>query len=60
VQALLQGEWVDTLRREGTLDEDALARMTADGDDGEPTCPACGHQGALAAGACADCGLQLE
>lgn len=28
-------------------------------EDAEPPCPACGHQGPLADGACAECGLTL-
>jgi hypothetical protein len=29
-------------------------------EEGEPPCPACGTAAPLLAGACADCGLQLE
>jgi hypothetical protein len=29
------------------------------GEDAEPPCPACGHQGPLEDGACSECGLNL-
>jgi len=61
VAALLERDWLEAAEREGTLDSDYLdalrAAHAAAGD--EPPCPACGHVGPLAAGACADCGLQL-
>lgn len=52
---LVRGEWQDSLAREG------LAPVTAapTGPGEEPPCPACGSTGALADGACLDCGLQL-
>jgi len=58
---LLQREWYEAARREGTLDQEYLdklraAQATASDD---PPCPACGHVGPLVGGACADCGLQL-
>jgi hypothetical protein len=61
VVVLLQREWLEAARREGTLDEEYLAKLRAahatESDD--PPCPACGHVGPLVGGACADCGLQL-
>lgn len=63
VSELLRDEWLEAVRREGTLEGLTLAPATAgatatEGD--EPPCPACGFVGALAEGACSDCGLQLE
>jgi hypothetical protein len=61
VVRLLQRAWLDAAHREGTLDEEYLAKLraahAADSDD--PPCPACGHVGPLVGGACGDCGLQL-
>jgi hypothetical protein len=58
---LIQSEWLEAARREGTLDPEYLAKLRAahatESDD--PPCPACGHVGPLVGGACADCGLQL-
>ncbi|MBZ4416088.1 hypothetical protein [Myxococcus sp. RHSTA-1-4] len=59
VAALLQQRWVDTLQREGLLPDGAPA-LPAPSEDGELPCPACGTAAPLVAGACADCGLQLE
>jgi len=55
VAKLMQARWTGMLEREGTLEE--LASGTT--DEAEPPCPACGHVGALEAGACTGCGLQL-
>jgi hypothetical protein len=61
VVRLLQHEWLEAARREGTLEPEYLEKLRAAhataGDD--PPCPACGHVGPLVGGACADCGLQL-
>ena len=55
VTRLLQDRWRGMLEREGTLEG-----LTGGApDEGEPPCPACGHEGALDAGACAGCGLQF-
>ncbi len=58
---LFQRSWLEAARREGTLDEEYLAKLraahAAESDD--PPCPACGHVGPLVDGACADCGLHL-
>lgn len=57
--ALLRRDWHDSLAREGIAPPaDAAALPVADGD--EPACPACGATAGLDAGACRDCGLQLE
>lgn len=58
--ALLHGDWRDDLAREGLAGVD-LSALNAAGEASEHlACPACGHVAALAEGACADCGLQLE
>ena len=44
--------------REGTITDAHPAVAAAPGAD--PPCPACGTAAPLAAGACSDCGLQLE
>jgi len=59
VQALLNAEWLEAVRREGTVDEANLVQLGV-GEGGEPACPACGHAGPLVEGACGDCGLVLE
>jgi hypothetical protein len=62
VAEVMRSEWLEAVRREGTLD--ALVPLgtpaTTAGEAGEPPCPACGFVGALVEGACGDCGLQLE
>lgn len=62
VAEVMRSEWLEAVRREGTLD--ALVPLgtpaAAEGEGGEPPCPACGFVGALVEGACGDCGLQLE
>nr|AYM53943.1 hypothetical protein [Corallococcus coralloides] len=60
VASLLQQRWMDSLEREGLMPNGAAAPLQAPGEDGEPPCPACGTAAPLVAGACADCGLQLE
>lgn len=60
VAHLMQAEWLEAVRREGTLDEAALVPLKVLGEGEEPPCPACGFVGPLQEGACADCGLQLE
>jgi hypothetical protein len=50
VGEILRGDWRDMLAREGAAQPDLS------GD----ACPACGCTRPLVAGACADCGLQLE
>lgn len=62
VAEVMRSEWLEAVRREGTLD--ALVPLgtpaAAEGEAGEPPCPACGFVGPLVEGACGDCGLQLE
>ena len=54
---LLAERWRAMALNEGTVDADHPAVAV----EGEHTpCPACGTAAPLAAGACADCGLQLE
>lgn len=56
VAHLLDQRWKTLLAREGTADID-----DASAPEGEhPPCPACGTSAPLVAGACSDCGLQLE
>ena len=64
--ALLQQGWLETVRREGLVPVGATSRFLpaaqsgASEEEGEPPCPACGTAAPLVAGACGDCGLQLE
>lgn len=62
VAEVMRSEWLEAVRREGTLD--ALVPLgtpaAAEGESAEPPCPACGFVGPLVEGACGDCGLQLE
>jgi hypothetical protein len=62
VQALVRSDWLQAATREGTIDPEWLEqqRAAAAGPDGYPPCPACGTAAPLVAGACSDCGLQLE
>jgi hypothetical protein len=59
VGRLLHDQWRELALREGTVSAEhpsAAAPPTTD----DPPCPACGTVAPLAAGACSDCGLQLE
>ncbi len=58
VQALMQRQWLEAVRREG-VDPASLVALKV-GDDGALPCPACGFVGDDVNGACGDCGLQLE
>jgi len=60
VQALMHAEWIEAVRREGTLGEDVVPLKVATEEGAEPPCPACGHVGELVEGCCGDCGLYLE
>jgi len=60
VGQLMQAEWLEAVRREGTLPEASLVPLKMPAEGEEPPCPACGFAGPLKEGACADCGLQLE
>jgi hypothetical protein len=55
VARLLRARWHHLLEREGTVE----SWGHDGGGDAEPPCPACGHTGPLAEGACGGCGLQL-
>jgi hypothetical protein len=70
VAHLLDQRWKALLEREGTADVQELG-ADATGKAGaavagqaveieHPPCPACGTAAPLVAGACSDCGLQLE
>jgi len=50
VAELLRGDWREMLARDGAAPVDLSGEA----------CPACGCRAELVAGACADCGLQLE
>jgi hypothetical protein len=63
VQQLLAHEWVESVKREGLGGEARLAAPVAGVDPPPPealACPACGCAAPLIAGACSDCGLQLD
>ncbi|GMU60392.1 MAG: hypothetical protein AMXMBFR34_21550 [Myxococcaceae bacterium] len=60
VGQLMQAEWLEALRREGTMTEASLVPLKVAAEGEEPPCPACGFAAPLKDGACADCGLQLE
>lgn len=62
VAQLMQEEWLEAVRREGTVADASLVPLKVEGqaEGGEPPCPACGTAAPLVAGACSDCGLQLE
>jgi hypothetical protein len=53
---MMHENWADTLSREGLNP----VKMDDIDKNGEHPCPACGTAAALVAGACSDCGLQLE
>ena len=60
VARLLDDRWRALALREGTIDASHSAvAVPAPTDADSVACPACGTVGPLAAGACADCGLQL-
>ena len=58
VGALLRREWQALVEREGTGGRPLFGIEPADGE--EPPCPCCGTAAPLVAGACGECGLQLE
>lgn len=58
LEALVRDDWRAQLAREGLAPVAAAPDAGAVGD--HPPCPACGAAAPLVAGACADCGLQLE
>lgn len=58
VSHLLHDRWRELALREGTVGPEHPAVAPREGED--PPCPACGSVAPLAAGACTDCGLQLE
>ena len=60
VAKLMQAEWLAALEREGTMTQGLVPLQTPTEEGAEPPCPACGFVGPLQAGACGDCGLQLE
>ena len=57
VSRLMNQEWLDAVAREGTLPPERLVQL---GLPNAEACPACGFTGPLKAGACGDCGLQLD
>ena len=58
VGELLRREWAAALEREGTARSGPVNVQVAEG--AELPCPACGTAAPLVAGACSDCGLQLD
>ena len=58
VARLVQERWRQMALREGTVSEGHTA--VASPAPSEAPCPACGTAAPLVAGACPDCGLQLE
>ncbi|WP_426757277.1 hypothetical protein [Myxococcus sp. Y35] len=61
VAALLQQRWMDSIAREGLVPAGSAPSLaTPAAEDGELPCPACGTAAPLVAGACSDCGLQLD
>jgi hypothetical protein len=62
VASLMQAEWLAAVQRDtGALVKLGTPAVSGEGAaEGEPPCPACGFVGPLQAGACGDCGLQLE
>jgi hypothetical protein len=58
VAQLMQSQWLKAVEREGTAA--GLVSLKTPQEGAEPACPACGFEGPLQAGACGDCGLQLE
>ena len=59
VMHLVQERWRDLARREGTARPGHPSVAPPPSGEDLP-CPACGTAAPLAAGACTDCGLQLE
>lgn len=65
VAQLFREEWMQAVQREGTIDGMTLVPIKVDGalpvdPAADPPCPACGTAAPLVAGACSDCGLQLD
>lgn len=58
IAQLLQAEWIEAVRREGTIDASLVPLRTP--QENEVVCPACQFVGVLVEGACQDCGLVLE
>jgi hypothetical protein len=58
VAGLLQRGWMESLQREGLMPQQQALQPLP--EEGELPCPACGTAAPLVAGACSDCGLQLE
>jgi hypothetical protein len=59
VRAILSHKWRAMVDSVGEIDPSYVGVGIEATEDGDPPCPACGHQGPLSAGACAECGLQL-
>lgn len=58
ITRLVHEQWRDLALREGTITDGHPAVAGTDSD--EAPCPGCGTAAPLNAGACTDCGLQLE
>jgi hypothetical protein len=59
VAELMRSEWLEALRREGTVELMSKPSLQ-EAIEEALQCPACGFVGPLTEGACGDCGLQLE
>lgn len=60
VQRLWRDEWHQALAAEGVVLPSAPPLSVVGAEEGDLPCPACGTAAPLVAGACSDCGLQLE
>jgi len=60
VGRLLHEQWRELALREGTMTSEHPSAAPPPAATDDPPCPACGTAAPLAAGACSDCGLQLE
>lgn len=58
ISQLLQADWIEAVRREGTVAEGLVPLRTP--QENEVICPACQFVGVLVDGSCQDCGLVLE
>ncbi|MBE2253821.1 MAG: hypothetical protein IAE78_30100 [Myxococcus sp.] len=58
ISQLLQADWLEAVRREGTVNEGLVPLRTP--AEHELICPACQFVGILVDGMCQDCGLVLE
>jgi hypothetical protein len=60
VSAMFRDEWMEAVKREGTVEQLVKLGTPALDPNADPPCPACGTAAPLVEGACSDCGLQLD